>query len=101
MASRLALHEVLCDILGARNVYFQPPETVKMTYPAIVYGLENIKNLFADDGIHFSKRQYQVTVIDKDPDSEITEKIVLLPLCRFSRHFEKDNLNHDVFTLYF
>ena len=32
MDRRLKLHEELCDILGSRNVYFQPPETVKMKY---------------------------------------------------------------------
>ena len=37
MKTRYELHEFLCEILGSRNVYFQPPESVKMKYPAIVY----------------------------------------------------------------
>jgi len=32
---RIQLHEILCDVLGTRNVYFQPPESVDMNYPAI------------------------------------------------------------------
>lgn len=98
---RLHLHEVLCKILGTRNVYFQPPESVQMNYPAIVYGLDEIKNTFADDGVYLSVRKYAVTVIDEDPDSMIVDKVCLLPMCHFNRHYEKDNLNHDVFELYF
>lgn len=101
MANRILLHEKLCGILGSRNAYFQPPETVKMNYPAIVYGLDGIENTFADDGVYLSQRKYSITVIDKNPDSSIVNQVAVLPTCRFNRHYEKDNLNHDVFTLFF
>ena len=101
MPSRLELQTLLEEILGSRNVYFQPPGSVKMKYPAIVYGLEDIKNTFANDRVYLSKRKYLITVIDEDPDSEIVEKVSQLPTCRFNRHFESDNLNHDVFILEF
>lgn len=98
---RLQLHEVLCEILGTRCAYFQPPESVKMNYPAIVYSLDDIENLHADDGVYLSSRKYQVIVIDKDPDSELIGKVAALPTCQYNRHYAQDNLNHDVFTLYF
>ena len=101
MPSRLELQDLFETLLGSPNVYFQPPESKKMEYPAIVYGLEDIENTFANDGVYLSKRKYLVTVIDEDPDSEIVVKISQLPTCRFNRHFESDNLNHDVFTLYY
>ena len=101
MPRRLKLQTLLEELLESRNVYFQPPTSVKMKYPAIVYGLEDIENTFANDGVYLSKRKYLVTVIDEDPDSEIVVKISQLPTCRFNRHFESDNLNHDVFTLYY
>ena len=101
MPSRLELQTLLEELLESRNVYFQPPTSVKMKYPAIVYGLEDIENTFANDGVYLSKRKYLVTVIDEDPDSEIVVKISQLPTCRFNRHFESDNLNHDAFTLYY
>ena len=47
MANRLDLQALLEDLLGSRNVYYQPPESVKMNYPAIVYALEDIENTFA------------------------------------------------------
>lgn len=101
MASRLQLHEILCNVLGSRNVYFQPPESIKMKYPAIVYSLSNIKNDFADNKVYRANKQYEIIVIDKNPDSEIPDKMNYLPMVSFNRHYKADNLNHYVFTVYF
>lgn len=99
MEKRLELHEILCRVLGSRNVYYQPPESVRMNYPAIVYSRENLPRVFADNIPYRQSHVYQVTVIDPNPDSEIVDKVSRLPKCRFDRHFKSDNLNHDVFTL--
>lgn len=101
MDSRLELHEILCDVLGSRHVYFQPPSSVKMVYPAIVYSRNSISNDFANNLVYKQSLGYTVTVIDEDPDSDVVEKISRLPMCRFDRHFTSDNLNHDVFTIYY
>lgn len=92
---------MLEEILGSRNVYYQPPASIKMNYPAIVYSRSNINNAFAGDDVYKQDIAYDVTVIDYNPDSEITDKISKLPKCRFSRHFTSDNLNHDTFTIYY
>lgn len=99
MDRRLELHEILCNLLGTRNVYYQPPESVKMKYPAIVYSRDDIVNTPANNRVYKQDRKYQLTVIDSDPDSEIVNKVSLLPMCIFDRHFKSDNLNHDVFTI--
>lgn len=98
---RTELHEILCGILGSRNVYFQPPESVKMSYPAIVYGLDGIDNTFADNRNYLARGIYSITVIDKNPDSIIRGRVNSLLRCRFNHHYQKDNLNHDVFTSYY
>ena len=72
-----------------------------MEYPAIVYSRDNIISVFADNGPYKHKTRYQVTVIDRNPDSDIPMKVGMLPLCSFSRAFVANNLNHDVYTLYF
>lgn len=97
---RLELHEKLCQILGTRNVYFQPPESIKMKYPAIVYSRSDIDNNFANNNPYISHCYYDLIVIDSDPDSSVVEKVSSLPTCRFSRHYVADNLNHDLFTIY-
>lgn len=101
MASRHNLQLSLEQILGSRNVYFQPPESIKMKYPAIVYELEDIDNAHADNGVYSSKKQYSVTVIDADPDSAIVDKVGHLPTCRFERYYTSENLNHWSFLLYY
>lgn len=101
MLQRLELHKILCEILGSRNVYYQPPESVKMEYPAIVYSRDGIDNTFAENSVYKQDHQYQIIVIDKDPDSEIVAAVSKMPMCRFVRHYEADNLNHDVFGIYY
>lgn len=101
MANRLDLHEVLCNALGSRNVYFQPPASVKMKYPAIVYSKNDLNNRFANNSVYSQLQSYEVIVIDSDPDSVVYDAISQLPTCRFSRHYTADNLNHDVFIIYY
>ena len=96
---RLALHEILCGILGSKNVYFQPPASVKLKYPCIMYSRDDIENTSADDITYKQSYFYQIIVIDYDPDSEIVHKVSRLPMCIYDRHYVSDNLNHDVFTI--
>ena len=101
MGSRLDLQTKLETLLGSKNVYYQPPASVRMNYPAIVYSRSNIENRHADDDVYMQAYFYEVIVIDEDPDSEVVENISKLSGCRFDRHYTSDNLNHDVFTLYY
>ena len=48
MASRLQLHQELID-LGLENVYFQPPENVKLKFPALVYKFTKFETEHADN----------------------------------------------------
>lgn len=101
MGSRLELQTLLESVLGSRNVYYQPPASVRMNYPAIVYFRSDIENDFANDSAYIQSLAYEVIVIDEDPDSNIVMRVSRLPMCRYDRHYTSDNLNHDVFTLYF
>lgn len=102
MAKRLDLHQELCDILGSTNVYFQPPASVSMKYPCIKYSVSGIDVEYADDSNYKSIRQYTVTVIDRNPDSEIPDAILNhFRMCSFDRGYPADNLNHFVLTLYY
>lgn len=101
MDRRLELHEKLVNILGSPNVYFQPPENIKMSYPAIRYKRSKINKTFANNQTYNKTLRYEVTVIDYDPDSEIVSKVSELPMCSHDRNYQSDNLNHDVFTIYY
>lgn len=83
------------------DVYFQPPANVQMMYPCIVYQRDHADTKFAGNAPYRYTKRYQVTVIDRDPDSLIPDKVAALPLCTYNRFFVADNLNHDVFSLFF
>lgn len=101
MASRLDLQELLEDIPEVEKVYFQPPSNDRMVYPCILYALDNADTKFASNMPYSHMWRYQLIIIDRNPDSEIRSKVAALPLARFVRHFVANNLNHDVFELYF
>lgn len=98
--NRLDLQTEFEKILGSHNVYFQPPASVKMQYPAIVYSLKNIEKNFANNLSYIVTDGYEVILIDKNPDSIYIKKILGLPYCGFDRYYTSDNLNHFVFTIY-
>ena len=104
---RIALKKVLEDVMertgfSKEEVYFQPPVSVKMSYPSIVYNLSNIRPVYANDKLYLGSKAYSITIIDRNPDSKIPDDILFTqPLCSFTRFFTADNLNHGVFTMYF
>lgn len=98
---RAELQTKLKEILGSDNVYFQPPASVAIKYPAIVYQRDTTQIHHAGNGLYASYKRYQITVIDRNPDSVIPDKVLELPMCSHDREFVADGLNQDVFTLYF
>lgn len=106
MNDRLELDEVLAGIIGItesdgdRHIYLNPPPSVRMRYPAIIYSLNNIDPNYANDGPYRLKPSYQVILIDEDIDTEYLVPILQIPYCRFNRFYIADNLNHWVFTIY-
>lgn len=98
---RLQLHDILCRISGVKKAYFQPPESEKMEYPCIRYSLDEISAQYANDRTYRKTDRYMVTVIDKDPDSDIPNAVLNLPMCSFDRFYTADNLNHWVFQLFY
>lgn len=101
MALRLELQELLEGLLpeGQRG-YFEPPESLKLNYPCIVYNRDRIDIRHADNRPFKHMKRYQITVITDDPDSDIPDKVAQLPRVAFDRAFVTDNLHHDVFTLF-
>lgn len=98
MSRRLKLSEALHEICN--NVYFQPPESVKLKYPCIIYERRTGDTSFADDVPYRFNWSYTITVIDSNPDSTLPEQVAMLPMCRVDRCFTSDNLNHTTFVLY-
>ena len=101
MGTRLDLQRQFEEILGSKNVYYQPPETMKLKYPCIIYSLADIYTRNADDKHYTVQKSYNITVISRDPDNTIAESLLNLPKTNFDRRYVADNLYHDILTLYY
>lgn len=101
MASRLQLQSKLEELLGTKNVYYQSPASIKLQYTAIVYSKSRLDGKHANDSKYLKNTRYEVIVISRLPDDPVTDKLLELPYCSYDRTYVSDNLNHDVFTIYF
>lgn len=99
---RTELDSILREVLGSSNVYFQPPENKKIYYPCVIYARDYSDTKRADNIAYSFMYRYQITYIDREPDSDFAEKLIRrLPMCSYDRRYTADNLNHDVLKLYF
>ena len=76
MAERVELHEELCELIGSRNVYFNPPESVKMKYDAIRYSLGGKNLTHASNKIYRKVNLYEGVVITRNPDTTLPDEIL-------------------------
>ena len=97
---RSELSEKLHEI--CQNVYFQPPANIKLTYPCIIYRLDNLNVRFADNGGYQVMDEYSLTYITRDPDDELIRIIPLtFPYCVMTNTATSDNLRNYYYRLYF
>lgn len=100
MASRIDLQSKLEELLGSRNVYYNPPATLKMQYNAIRYSLGAAQATYADDRKYKNMNRYELIVIARESDPEVVDKLLELPYCSMGTPYKADNLNHYPLTLY-
>ena len=99
--TRLNLQSKLEDLLGSKHVYYNPPENLKMEYPAIRYSKNDIENTYASNIKYISRDVYDLVVIDKKPDNPVIKKLLELPYSEFDRHYVADGLNHDIIRIFY
>lgn len=89
----------LRTLLGSTNVYFQPPASVKIKYPAIIYSLNDIRTNSADNEVYKKNKQYSITLIETNPDSPLVDSLIENEYY-FDRTFVSDGLYHFSFRKY-
>lgn len=101
MSERLDLQAKFEEILGSRNVYFQPPASLLMQYPAIRYELAGFNNKPANNSAaYIASTGYECVLIMKEPDDKYLQQIFQIPYCKFGRYYRADNLHHYTFTIH-
>jgi hypothetical protein len=101
MATRLELQTLLESLAGVSKVYFQPPEDVRLEYPCIVYVKSKVDSRYADNLPYNTHNGYNIQVLDSNPDSLIPSLVAQLPSAKFVTRYRKNNLYHDVYSIYF
>lgn len=102
MASQLDLNRELRELLPSKHVYYQPPETLKLQYPCIVYQRDDIVTRKADNRNYILYNRYQLIVMDREEDNPVIYDILNhFAMCEYDRHYIADGLHHDVLTLYY
>ncbi len=101
-ANRKELSDILKSVMAEfgeePHLYFQPPESVKLQYPCIIYHLRTATTRNANDQPYFKTIGYDVTYITRDPDNKVWEKLASLPKFGFDRYYTADGLHHYAFT---
>lgn len=103
---RLEIHRVLCNILDCPEIgdecrcHFQPDSNVRLKYPVIIYKLQDLPMFYADNIPYLGYELYELTLIDRNPESLYVSCIAALPKAKFVRFFVSDNLNHWVFQIH-
>lgn len=102
-ASRLhmqgVLEKVMEDAGEAPHVYFQPPESMKMVYPCIVYHMPSIDTIYSNNLPYGHIVEFNVKYITRDPTSKVPRKLLSLPQNRFDTYYTAENLHHYAYTI--
>lgn len=97
--SQSELQAILKAIPGVTDCYIQKSEG--MTLPYIRMQRDNSFKRYANNHVYFFKKRYTVTVVDRDPGSEIPDHVEELPYTTFDRFYPAEGLNHFVFEIFF
>ena len=101
MDKRISL-QVELERLAGRNVYFQPPASVQLVYPCVIYNLSAGYTKHADDSVYTYTNRFELIFIYRKPNIEIIEQVLrTFPMCSVSRVYIADNLYHYAFNLYY
>lgn len=101
MGQRLDLQHKLEQILGSEHVYYQPKSSDRVEYPCIVYHLDGMSPIRSDNSIYKEMRYYQVTYINRRPDSPVVDALINFPYSSLSSTMRTEGLYHYVFRIYF
>lgn len=102
MNRRLELSNKLRTLIGNSNIYYQPPASVEIKYPCVIYNMGKGSTKHANDSVYNYVHSYELKFIFKKPNEMIVKKVLKsLTLCSFDRVYVSDNLYHYVFNVYY
>lgn len=102
MNRRPELDPIFKRLIGSDNVYFQPPEDLKMSYPCIRYKLSDIRHTKSNNSLYTYTQGYEVVYITREPDSQLVDDILKeFEMISFQNVMVVNNLYHYRYRLYY
>ena len=98
---RVELDNILRTTLGSSNVYFDPPETIKLKYPCIIYSLEGNTDMYADNKTYYRYKRYSMIYITQNADDPMADTLSDINFCKLVRYYTADNLYHYAFEIFY
>lgn len=98
---RLILQSKLEELLGSDRVYYQPPESITLKYPCILYTPDPFYSRKADNTSYITYNRYHVQHIYKQINGSLYSDIMstFKHVSHDQRHIV-DSLYHDEYTIY-
>ena len=102
MNRRFELHAKLETLIQSKHVYFQPPASVRLVYPCVVYTIGEGDVKRGNESIYQYVNSYILTLIYKHTTIAILDKVLKeVEMCKLNTTYCSENLNHYVFTVYY
>lgn len=102
MDDRLKLQLILESIDPKAKVYYQPPSSLSIVYPCMIYKDAPSHINRASDGLYRYVRCYELSYISKSPNMEISKEILSrFNYSKMNSSYVSDGLIHSIFTIYY
>ena len=102
MNRRPELAPIFRSLLGSKNVYFQPAEDLKLSFPCILYKLTDIKQVKADNQLYTHTQAYEVTYITSNPDDALVDEMLrAFRFIKFKHVMIVNDMYHYRYILYY
>jgi len=82
------------------RVYFQPPASVQLTYPCLIFKRKPSRVSRADNKAYRVNDLYEVTVLTLDVDEPLFDILVTTPKTTHTKTYTRDRVYHHVFDIY-
>ena len=98
------LRDELYSLDISNNVYYNPPTSIRMSYPCFRFAENNTYTIRADNVAYLNHRRWVITYITTDEEeveTVINRMLNHFMMCNNETVYKADNLIHIVFNLYF
>lgn len=100
MADRKDFHKKLEQAFGCK-CYFQPPETLKLTYPCVVYAFERFDTRRANNLNYIINERYKISFLHKDADNGTVKQVMRkFEKIAHVQHYITNGVYNDVYFIY-